>query len=56
MPAHTYFKQHAPRCHAARPPHKRRPLNLAAGTSEGSVVLFAPDPRRRITRRFNLTA
>ncbi|GAB4815481.1 hypothetical protein N2152v2_002527 [Parachlorella kessleri] len=25
-----------------------------AGTAEGSVVLFAPDPRRRITTRFNL--
>ena len=28
----------------------------AAGTAEGSLVLFAPDPRRRITRRFNLAA
>jgi WD40 repeat protein len=27
-----------------------------AGTAEGSVVLFAPDPRRRITTRFNLAA
>lgn len=34
------------------PPH--RPC--AAGTTEGSLVLFAPDPRRRITRRFNLAA
>ena len=30
--------------------------SLAAGTAEGSLVLFAPDPRRRITRRFNLAA
>lgn len=27
-----------------------------AGTAEGSLVLFAPDPRRTITRRFNLAA
>ena len=27
---------------------------IVAGTAEGSVVLFAPDPRRRITRRLNL--
>ena len=30
------------------------PLFWPAGTAEGSVVLFAPDPRRRITTRFNL--
>jgi hypothetical protein len=25
-----------------------------AGTAEGSVVLFAPDPRRRLTRRLTV--
>lgn len=36
-------------------PRPCRPCHAAAaGTAEGSVVLFAPDPRRRITRRLTV--
>jgi hypothetical protein len=28
---------------------------LLAGTAQGSLLLFAPDPRRRITRRVAVT-